>query len=81
MTVDGPGGPTVTARVLMTGRLEGHREEVTEAEVGVMQTRPRTVAQPQLKEETDPALEPQKRTVLLQLNFSPAFHPESYPEL
>lgn len=26
-------GP-VTARVLMTGRLEGHREEVTEAEVG-----------------------------------------------
>lgn len=39
-----PEGP-VTARVLMTGRLEGHREEVTEAEVGVTQApRPRTVA-------------------------------------
>ena len=38
-----PEGP-VTARVLMTGRLEGHRE-VTEAEVGVTQApRPRTVA-------------------------------------
>ena len=40
-----PEGP-VTARVLRTGRLEGHREAVTtEAEVGVTQgLRPRTMA-------------------------------------